>query len=384
MDPLVLSIFNRAIVFFMTRSDVFTAFTKPIFWTAHMIPIYRKQDGVDTKAKNFEIFKKGSDILLGKRSLLIFSEGVTDDVFVRRLKPLKKGAVRIGFTALEACDWKQDIFLATVACNYSNPELFQSDLYLKNSKKIRLNDFREAYESNSNKVIQELTVRLEQMLKDDMIHVNDLDSCEFTEQIMMLQRRGMSAYKENNNGIELRWEDAKKITEDFNERPDKYEPLRQDFTTYFSDLKSKKISDNDIFDTYNNQPSRLDYIKQILLFPVTLFGILHCALFYFAIKRYVEKNFARPVFWGSTKLVMIMLILGLLNLSFFFLLPSHIGVLGTIVYFLFIPFTGFTAYKFMTFMQDLLKSKKIKKMDVSDLLEVRSSLVKKIKEITPV
>ena len=384
MDPLVLSIFNRAIVFFMTRSDVFTAFTKPIFWTAHMIPIYRKQDGVDTKAKNFEIFKKGSDILLGKRSLLIFSEGVTDDVFVRRLKPLKKGAVRIGFTALEACDWKQDIFLATVACNYSNPEKFQSDLYLKNSKKIRLNDFREAYESNSNKVIQELTVRLEQMLKDDMIHVDDLDSCEFTEQIMMLQRRGMPAYKENNNGIELRWEDAKKITEDFNERPDKYEPLRQNFTTYFSDLKSKKISDNDIFDTYNNQPSRLDYIKQILFFPVTLFGILHCALFYFAIKSYVEKNFARPVFWGSTKLVMIMLILGLLNLSFFFLLPSHIGVLGTIVYFLFIPFAGFTAYKFMTFMQGLLKSKKIKKMDVSDLLEVRSSLVKKIKEITPV
>ena len=105
---------------------------------------------------------------------------------------------------------------------------------------------------------------------------------------------------------------------------------------------------------------------------------------YFAIKSYVEKNFARPVFWGSTKLVMIMLILGLLNLSFFFLLPSHIGVLGTIVYFLFIPFAGFTAYKFMTFMHALLKSKKIKKMDVSDLLEVRSSLVKKIKEITPV
>jgi len=384
MDPLVLSGFNRAIVFFMTRSDVFTAFTRPIFWTAHMIPIYRKQDGVDTKAKNFEIFKKGSDILLGKRSLLIFSEGVTDDVFVRRLKPLKKGAVRIGFTALEACDWKQEIFLATVGCNYSNPEKFQSDLYLKNSKKIRLNDFREAYESNSNKVIQELTVRLEQMLKDDIIHVDDLDSCEFTEQIMMLQRRGMPAYKENNNGIELRWEDAKKITEDFNKRPDKYEPLRQNFTAYFGDLKSKKISDNDIFDTYNNQPSRLDYIKQILLFPVTLFGILHCALFYFAIKSYVEKNFARRVFWGSTKLVMIMLILGLLNLSFFFLLPSHIGILGTIVYFLFIPFTGFTAYRFMTFMQGLLKSKKIKKMDVSDLLEVRSSLVKKIKEITPI
>ena len=383
MDPLILAGFNRAIVFFMTRSDVFTTFTKPIFWTAHMIPIYRKQDGVDTKAKNLEIFKKGSDILLGKRSLLIFSEGVTDDVFVRRLKPLKKGAVRIGFTALEACEWKQDIYLATVGCNYSNPEKFQSDLYLKNSEKIKLNDFRQEFEANPNKIIQELTIRLEEMLKADMIHVNDLDSCEFTEQMMMLLRRGMPEFMECNKSIDARWRDAKAIVDDFNESPKKYLALKKETGHYFGKLKHQGISDNDFYDALNNPVSKMDFLKQCLLLPISIFGAVHCGLFYYAIKRFVEANFARPVFWGSTKLIMMILILGLLNLSLFILLPNYIGFWGSLLYFLFIPFAGFVAYGFKCFIERLITSHKINKMNLSELIKERLSLSFKLKEIAP-
>ena len=58
MDPLVIAAFNRSVVYFLTRSDVFTPFTKPIFWIAHMLPIYRQRDGVNTKEKNNEVFRK--------------------------------------------------------------------------------------------------------------------------------------------------------------------------------------------------------------------------------------------------------------------------------------------------------------------------------------
>ena len=90
----------------------------------------------DEDEATFE-FKKSSEILLRKRSILIFGEGLTDDVFIRRLKPLKKGAVRIGFTALESCKWTQDIYISTVGCNYSNPAKFRSDVLIRNSEKIR-------------------------------------------------------------------------------------------------------------------------------------------------------------------------------------------------------------------------------------------------------
>ena len=76
MDPLILAGFNRAIVFFMTRSDVFTTFTKPIFWTAHMIPIYRKQDGVDTKAKILRYLRRVQIFYWAKEACLFLVKGL--------------------------------------------------------------------------------------------------------------------------------------------------------------------------------------------------------------------------------------------------------------------------------------------------------------------
>ena len=98
MDPLLIASQRKPIVFFMTRSDVFTKFTKPLLWMVHMLPIYRQRDGVDTKEKNAKIFEKTNIVLDKNRSILIFGEGFTDDRIQRRLHPIKKGPARIGFS----------------------------------------------------------------------------------------------------------------------------------------------------------------------------------------------------------------------------------------------------------------------------------------------
>ena len=54
MDPLVLPILTKPVYHFLARADVFSKFTSPIFKNAHMLPIYRQQDGVNTKEKNKE------------------------------------------------------------------------------------------------------------------------------------------------------------------------------------------------------------------------------------------------------------------------------------------------------------------------------------------
>lgn len=382
MDPLLLAPFNRAVVFFMTRSDVFTAFTRPIFWMAHMLPIYRQRDGVNTKEKNQEVFKKSSEILLRKRSLLIFGEGVTDDVFIRRLKPLKKGAVRIGFTALESCNWAQDVYLATIGCNYSNPAKFRSDVVIRNSEKILLNEFRTEFETNPNKIIQELTVRLEAMLKNDLIHVKEEESAVFTERMMLIQRKGMPMFEENTVPLLERWNYAKDLVEDFNNNPEKYAALRAPVKDYFEGLKARNIDDQKLYDATHNKISLGAIFMQILLLPIALFGAIHCGLFYFGIKRYVESKFRRPVFWGSTKLIMMMLILGILNLSLLFLLPPYIGMLGAIAYFLFIPFAGLIFHNGISFLKRMASHRNIRAMNVGDILKERLTLSNKIKEIT--
>lgn len=382
MDPLLLAPFNRAVVFFMTRSDVFTAFTRPIFWMAHMLPIYRQRDGVNTKEKNQEVFKKSSEILLRKRSLLIFGEGVTDDVFIRRLKPLKKGAVRIGFTALESCNWAQDVYLATIGCNYSNPAKFRSDVVIRNSEKILLNEFRTEFETNPNKIIQELTVRLEAMLKNDLIHVKEEESAVFTERMMLIQRKGMPMFEENTVPLLERWNYTKDLVEDFNNNPEKYAALRAPVKDYFEGLKARNIDDQKLYDATHNKISLGAIFMQILLLPIALFGAIHCGLFYFGIKRYVESKFRRPVFWGSTKLIMMMLILGILNLSLLFLLPPYIGMLGAIAYFLFIPFAGLIFHNGISFLKRMASHRNIRAMNVGDILKERLTLSNKIKEIT--
>src|SRR6187431_1953617 len=75
MDPLVVASSRSPIVFFMTRSDVFNKFTRPFLWAAHMLPIYRQQDGVDTKDENTKVFEKTTKVLSYGRNLLIFGEG---------------------------------------------------------------------------------------------------------------------------------------------------------------------------------------------------------------------------------------------------------------------------------------------------------------------
>ena len=77
LDPLVISRLRKPVVYFMTRSDVFNRFTRPIFWLAHMLPIYRQQDGGNSQEKNKMVFKKATQALARNRNLLIFGEGIS-------------------------------------------------------------------------------------------------------------------------------------------------------------------------------------------------------------------------------------------------------------------------------------------------------------------
>jgi 1-acyl-sn-glycerol-3-phosphate acyltransferase len=133
MDPLVVGALGRPIVFFMTRADIFNKWTNPFLWMAHMLPIYRQLDGENTKFKNDKVFNRSARILQGGRNLLIFGEGFTDDEFKRRLKPVKKGAIRIGFYTLQKYNWKKKVYVAALGCNYSSPNLLRSDLLISTS-----------------------------------------------------------------------------------------------------------------------------------------------------------------------------------------------------------------------------------------------------------
>ncbi len=392
MDPLIVASLRRPIVFFMTRSDVFKPLTKPFLWAAHMLPIYRQLDGGDTKEQNAKVFEKCSKVLSFGRNLLIFGEGFTDDVFVRRLKPVKKGAIRIGFTALENMNWKKKVYVAAVGCNYSNPNLLGSDILVSTSDKFCLNDYKAEYLDNPNKTITELTRKLELMMQDQITHINDIKWTGFHENVMRLTRKGMHAEDTDLNiPLEKRWEYSKKLAKWLNglneQELEKLEPLKKDLDAYFSLLKKMRIREKYLNEFKENGSLSVskEILRLVVLFPFSILGLLHAGIPYLLVKRFVEKKFRRKVFWGSVKLLLGKIAIGLLNIPFIFVFYHFVypSYLVAILYYCFIGLFGLAAYKWFKALFAFKEKKALSKMDLSKFIDRRNKLIESIEKEIP-
>lgn len=392
MDPLVVAAMRMPIVFFMTRSDVFTPISKAFLWACQMLPIYRQQDKDDTKAKNEAVFKTCTRILKYGRNLLIFGEGFTDDTFIRRLKPIKKGAVRIGFMTLEDLKWKKKIYVAAVGCNYSEPNKMRSDLLISTSDRICLNDYREAFEENPNKVINELTKLVEKMMQEQITHIQKKEDAPFHENVMKLTRRGMTPENfDRSLSLTKRWRYSQKLANWLNtqdvEEDEKLSSVKNEAKGYFKLIKRFKLDDRLILWKINNPNGgrAKELLMMLILFPIALLGVIHCGLPYFFIKKFVEKTFRRKVFWASVKLILGMLAIGLLNMPliwiiYYFIYPSWLVAIG---YYSLIGLFGLATYMFVINLKDFKKKGIVKKTDISKFVAKREALISNMKEVVP-
>jgi hypothetical protein len=339
-----------------------------------MIPIYRQHDGGNAAEKNKTSFRKATEILVSKRNLLIFGEGMTDDVFERRLKPLKKGALRIGFTALEATNWKTEIKLVGLGCNYSNPNVMRSDLLISESNPIVLNDYRQQYEENPSKTINELNRMLELLLSGEITHIESDQDFAFHEQVMMITRKGMDP-RCFNDQIPLvnRWKYSQELANYINrfggQYPQEISDLKSEVADYFMCLAKEGMSENHFF-----QSKQKANFSRILLFvcmsPLALIGFLHAYVPYILVKRFVEKTFKRKVFWCSTKMVLTMFAMQLFNLPILFLAPKLLdfNFMLVLCYFISIGLLSLVWYEWRSGLSNWKNLQKAKKRDSSGLL----------------
>ena len=393
MDPLLVASFRNPIVFFMTRSDIFKPLLKPILWASHMLPIYRQHDGDDTKGKNEEVFKKCSKILFNGRNLLIFGEGFTDDIFIRRLKPVKKGAVRIGFIALEEMNWKKKVYIAAVGCNYTDPNLVRSDVLISTSDKICLNDYKNDFESNPNKVINDLTKLIESKMRLQITHVEDKNWAPFHENVMQLTRKGMNSENYDPKlSLKSRWHYSQNLANWMNEKnleeTEEIVGLKEEMDSYFKLLKRFKLKEKYVFEFQTVKGSRIKELSYlILMFPFAIIGFIHCFIPYILIKTFTEKTFKRRVFWGSVKMLLGKATMGILNIPFIFLIHDYVypSYLVGVGYYLFvIPTCGLIAYLYARNFLDFKAKGIIQKMDLSKIVAKRNELINKIHEVISV
>ncbi len=393
MDPLIVGGSQAPIIFFMTRADIFKPYLKPILWAAHMLPIYRKHDREDTKKKNEAVFVKCARVLKGGRSIIVFSEGFTDNKFIRRLKPVKKGAVKIGFTALEEINWSKKIYLQAIGVNYSDPNVLGSDCVVSNGNSICLNDFKQRYLADESKTILEVTLIMEREMRAQITDVRDIKMAPFHEHIMRITRKGMSAV-DSDFRIPLlkRWEYSKNLANWFNERRieenEELLALKMRLENYFKTLEKENIEETPLYTVLSNQRSFVrDFIQMILLFPLMIIGLIHCFLPYLLIKRFVEKSFKRKVFWGSVKMLLGAVAIGLFNIPVIILLThlfSWPALLGVAYFFSVIPISGVVAQRWFEIFMKNKKMSAIARRDVSAIGYERRVIENEIKRLIPV
>lgn len=398
MDPVLLGGLQRPIVFFMTRSDIFTPLMKPILWMAHMLPIYRQHDGVDTKEKNAETFDKCTSVLKSGRNLLIFGEGFTDDVFIRRLKPLKKGALRIGFGTLEAMNWSKDIYVATIGVNYGDPNRIGSDLVVSNGPSICLNDYKEAYLANPNRVINELNHRIEKDLQNQLTHVENLKWVFFHEHVSRLLKEYMHPIdRDTSVPLLKRWQNSRELAlwmngKDLDNDADLVK-LKADLEVYFKLLKKLKVEEKELEEAADNKVNKAGkMMKLILLAPISLLGLLHNYIPYTFVKRFVEKSFRRRVFWSSVKMNMGGAVITVFNIPIIFalhywvfkpLMGQHSGYawIISLTYFLLIPLLGVVAYNSARTLRNLKVHERIRTSNMDAIFAKRKELIERTRSL---
>lgn len=393
MDPIMIGAVNIPIVHFMTRSDVFKWWLKPVLWASHMLPIYRQHDGHDTKGKNHDVFNKVNKSLKIGRNILIFGEGFTDDIPIRGLKPIKKGPVRMGFGALESINWKKKIYICGMGVSYTDRNTVGSEFVVDNATKICLNDYKEEYLEHPSKVINELTKRIEKDMQECIVYVANPKFYSLLENVMQITRKGYShANHDKRIPLVKRWKYSKELATWINnhvtEESTEILELQQELDAYFKLEQRMKIQDR--FVLSKKQPELastfLNWMFLILCWPMAIIGFIHGFIPYIISKKVTEKIMHRKVFWGSVKMMMAKLIGSIYNIPIvIFVTKMYLPhwTLG-VLYFFIAPVFWRIFYEYIQQIKEIKLKGKMKGVDLSKFEEKREALEKRIHELIPV
>lgn len=396
LDPPLIASLGKPIVYFMTRSDVFKPWLKPITWACHMVPIYRaEQDGAGTYEKNQQVFRSVRKVLKRGGSLIMFGEGYTDNVFIRSLKPLKKGPSRIGFGTMEATDWELDIKIQPLAVNYTDPNAFRSEIVVSYAEPIHLLDYKELFDENPNKAHLQLKRRIEKEIRANLTCLDDKSKSDFLERLLILSKKGMNhEHADNSISLENRFyfsrDLANRINEEF-ESNEAWQHLEKSCEDYFNELKSRNVTEKQVvtFERRKGKKLFLNWLYLILTLPIFILGTVHSAIPYFLTKYTVESIFKRRVFWSGVKLLLGCLVWVLYNLPIFWLFPDLIyepynlpaltEFLISFNYFLLvIPSTFIIWYNWKKKFIQTIKFGKASKKNLSEMISHRNKVVQEM------
>jgi len=307
MDPIAIAAFVKQEVFFIAKGTVFNSpLKKWLLQKMNLIPVYRREDGVVPVTGNDATFRKCTEFLYQKGTLLIFPEG--NSYNERRLRPLKTGAARIALAAESQANGYMEIRILPIGLNYTNPTRFRSDLFINIGEPISVKAFAAAATQDSFKTAQDLTAELRNKLADLLIITETEQEDELVQQVERVYRADLI----KDMGLQNRQEDKFILTKGIAEsiryfqehEPARIQSLRDKLNLYHQNLKKSGLQDKYLAQNQNSPHLLKDSFRTMFYllggFPIFLWGIITNYLPYYIPGKIAdtltdEEEFRAPI-----------------------------------------------------------------------------------------
>ncbi|MFK7925497.1 MAG: 1-acyl-sn-glycerol-3-phosphate acyltransferase [Bacteroidia bacterium] len=324
---------------FLTRSDVFNhRFKGVMLGLFKMLPVYRQRDNLpNIVEKNAAIFDKCVDILDRDDVILLFPEGNHDRTL--RIRPLKKGIVRIGFQAAIKSEYQKDIYVIPIGLNYTNHIKFHRDLFINFGEAINLRDYYELHQQNESKGLTTALKDIRTSIGNQVVNIRNKPYYPLIHGLQQMFAPELAvAQGAKSNDLSAQLAASKEIVAKLEAKvetdPEQIDQLQEQMLTYEEGLKKLKIRDH----TISKGPHGLGKIlgQELLLLlglPFFLFGLVNNYIPYKASWWPARKFFKDDHFYSS-----------ITALAAYFIFPVFYLLLTIIVWIATANFTWAMAY----------------------------------------
>ncbi len=249
MDGVLLSVLLRKKLSLLARGDVFKKPTaNKALRSMRLLPIYRMEDGAgnEQSAKNQLTFNECYEIFRKNGMVLIFPEGYC--VSERRLRPMKKGAAKMAFEAIEKYP-DLDLQVIPVGMNYSNSGHFREEVCINFGQPIAVQSYMELLKEGKNaKAITDFNSTLYEAMEREMVIIKETANDLVGNQYLIMAR---NQYKPAFFGFfkrtKKRFLAEKRAANDLNHlsesNPESFETFRNNISNYFATLDKLRIKD---------------------------------------------------------------------------------------------------------------------------------------------
>lgn len=271
LDGINLSLLTKENPHQIVRGGVFgNPFLDMILNASHLMPIYRKNDGVSGLRKNDITMQKCYDLLGVNESIVIYPEGRFAPK--KKLFSLQKGVIRMAFGTAVQNGFDCGLIVWPMGINYGDPNKYRTSVYYNLGEAIEIKDYEVAYNENPKVAEQTLLDEISKRMSAVMINIQEDEiytELDFLREIYSYKKgRRVSLKNQYDKGKLL----TERIQDEYRRSPESISELLANSSQYKKLLEKLKMKDWVIKNENYNSP---------LLF-LKLLGLLILSPFYIA------------------------------------------------------------------------------------------------------